>query len=279
MNELICNFAIARFLPYRETGEFVNLGVVLTCPQTGYFDFLFEKRKHKRVTDFFPELDVEVLKTGLRAFSLDLERLKFHDASHTPAQLVLKDEINAVQHNFRELVRPREAIFCFGDIGTTAANDPALKLKELFDFYVKRQFAQDREYQEIIMRNQISQLLQQQRLSHYYKPRTVGNDDYHVNLPFVYESNGRFLKAIKPLHLAQKETTEIYRHGDAWVSSARRLRDANRLPKQMLFAVKAPRGDTRRVMAAQAICDALRELDVLITPFSEGVRILEFARV
>src|SRR5512135_1840724 len=76
MKELVCNYAIARFLPYRETGEFVNIGVVLTCPQVGYSDFLFEKRKYKRVTDFFPELDVEIFKSGLQAFLLELERLK-----------------------------------------------------------------------------------------------------------------------------------------------------------------------------------------------------------
>lgn len=29
MNELTCNYAPIRFQPYRETGEFVNIGVVV----------------------------------------------------------------------------------------------------------------------------------------------------------------------------------------------------------------------------------------------------------
>src|SRR5438552_6703190 len=57
MGEVVCNYAIARFRPYRETGELVNVGVVLVCPQVNYFGYLFETRKYKRVTDFFPELD------------------------------------------------------------------------------------------------------------------------------------------------------------------------------------------------------------------------------
>jgi hypothetical protein len=37
MNRFVCNYAIARFRPYRETAEFVNVGVVLLCPPTGFF--------------------------------------------------------------------------------------------------------------------------------------------------------------------------------------------------------------------------------------------------
>ena len=45
MSELVCNYAIARFRPYRETSEFVNVGVVLICQQVNYFGFLFERRR------------------------------------------------------------------------------------------------------------------------------------------------------------------------------------------------------------------------------------------
>ena len=33
MKEVACNCAIARFRPCSETGEFVNVGIVLFCPQ------------------------------------------------------------------------------------------------------------------------------------------------------------------------------------------------------------------------------------------------------
>ncbi len=39
MKQFVCNYAPVRFLPYRETGEFVNVGVVLHCPQTDFFGF------------------------------------------------------------------------------------------------------------------------------------------------------------------------------------------------------------------------------------------------
>ncbi|HEX3720370.1 MAG TPA: DUF3037 domain-containing protein [Verrucomicrobiae bacterium] len=279
MNELVCNFAVARFLPYRETAEFVNLGVVISCPQTGYFDFLFETRKHKRVTDFFPELDLEVLKTGMRALHLELGRLRMEDKSGRVTPLLFNDAIKEGQQSFRELVRVRESMFCFGEIGTTIAGDPGEKLKQLFAYYVKRQFAQDREYQEIIMRDQLADFLRRQRLAHFYHPRVVGDEDYHVALPFVYEREGRAMKAIKPLHLDKKEPTEIYRHGDSWISTTRRLRKANKLPEKFLFTVKSPKTDAKRMTAAKAVCEELGKLEVFVTPFGEQIHILDFARI
>ncbi len=75
MSEVVCNYAIARFRPYRETSEFVNVGVVLICQQVNYFGYLFETRRHKRITDFFPELDLEVFKAGLSGLLKELTRI------------------------------------------------------------------------------------------------------------------------------------------------------------------------------------------------------------
>ncbi len=46
LNKLACRYAILRFLPYTETGEFANVGVVLACPATGYFGFKLETRRY-----------------------------------------------------------------------------------------------------------------------------------------------------------------------------------------------------------------------------------------
>ena len=39
MNKFAYRYAIVQFQPYSETGEFANVGVVLVCPETGFFDF------------------------------------------------------------------------------------------------------------------------------------------------------------------------------------------------------------------------------------------------
>src|SRR4051812_5999915 len=75
--KLVCNFAPLRFLPYRETGEFVNVGVVVHCPQTDFFGFrAVPLRKTGRVTGFFPELEAKLFRKALQGMTKELERLR-----------------------------------------------------------------------------------------------------------------------------------------------------------------------------------------------------------
>ena len=279
MKEVVCNYAIARFRPYRETGEFANVGVVLICPQVNYFGYLFETRKYKRITDFFPELEVEIFKAGLDGLLKELARVTGREHEEQLHQLVLHEEARAGIARFRELVRPREALFHFGETGTVFATDPRVKLQELFHYYIKRQFARDREYQEVIMRRHLADFFRKNDLDRQFKTdQRVGDDTYQIVLPFVRFDGNNVSKAIKPLHLDKEGPTEIYRHGDAWISTVKRLRHINRLPKQFLFTVKTPKTSPKKVAAADEICRELRELGTFAVPFADAHRILEFAR-
>lgn len=278
MNKFVCNYAIARFRPYRETAEFVNVGVVLLCPQLGFLGHAFERRKYKRITDFFPELDFDIFKTGLAGLLKELARVTGRNDENQ--QFVLAAEAQIRIAAFKELVRTRESLFHFGEVGTVLADNPKDKLAELFDFYIKRQFARDREYQEIIMRHRLGDFLQKVNLARFYKQdQRVGDDDYNVVLPFVHFEDGRPRKAIKPLHLDKPTTTEIYRHGDSWVSSVRRLQQINRLPKDFLFAVRYPAGKTKGQAAAQEVCSELQKLGTVTVPFADTEAIRRFAEI
>jgi len=138
MSEVVCNYAIGRFRPYRETDEFVNVGVVLVCPQTGYFDYLFGNGDYRRIASFFPELEAGVFQAGLSGLLKELARVitREQEQLHQP---VLREGIPASLARFRELVRPREAQFHFSDARTVIAADPRAKLQELFDRYIQRQ--------------------------------------------------------------------------------------------------------------------------------------------
>jgi hypothetical protein len=278
MNKFVCNYVIARFRPYRETGEFVNVGVVLLCPQVDFFGHAFERRKHKRITDFFPELDFDIFKTGLGGLLKELTRVT--GRNDETRQFVTDAEAQMRIAAFKELVRTRESLFHFSEGGIVFADDPKAKLAELFDFYIKRQFARDREYQEIIMRRRLGVFLQKVNLARFYKQdQRVGDDNYHVVLPFVHFEGNTPRKAIKPLHMDKPMTTDIYRHGDAWVSTVRRLRQIDRLPKDFLFAVRYPGANSKGHAAAKDICDELQKLGTQTVPFADTDAIRRFAQV
>ena len=52
MNQYAMRFAVIRFMPYVQTREFANIGIIITHPQSGYFDFKIEQR-YSRLSRFF----------------------------------------------------------------------------------------------------------------------------------------------------------------------------------------------------------------------------------
>src|ERR1051326_8698828 len=110
MNLYAFNYAPIRFLPYREVGEFVNVGVVVHCPQTTEFGFrLVPVKRTARVKGFFPELDTKIFKAALQGISRELELQKARgNQQRLPNQRVLPASMAQAQvTSFAEFVRRR----------------------------------------------------------------------------------------------------------------------------------------------------------------------------
>lgn len=99
MTPQICRYAIIQFTPFSETGEFANVGIVLSCPKTGFFKFRLQKRKYKRITDFFEGIERSDYLNAIAATEFELEYVIQKTQNETGDQL---------RHYFTSLVRPRE---------------------------------------------------------------------------------------------------------------------------------------------------------------------------
>lgn len=277
---LACNYAVIRFLPYPETQEFVNVGVVLMCPQLRCFDYRIETRRRDRVTGFFPELNPTVFIQGRRDFEQELRRLKkMLNAAQEAKQMefgVAQDDFLAL---FTEIVRPRESIFRFGHIGTVLAEDPTAEITRLFGHYVERQFAQHEDFQEKIMTRRLLETFKANQVT-MFKPDRLGGDDYHVTMPFVRHmgTEATDVRAIKPLDFAKDDTTRILDHGDHWVARMKRLQAQHYQPEAFLFPVRLPAQEKRTRKAAENACAELRDLGANILLFGETDRIIAFAQ-
>jgi hypothetical protein len=276
--KLACNYAIVRFLPYPETGEFVNVGVVLVCAATGFFDFQMAQRR-RRVTDFFRELDPRIYQAGSRFFREELGYYKNIFPTGNAFQYALPETQQLVLETFRKLVRPRESLFRFGEIQTALAKNPQIKLQELFEHFVNRQFAREKEYQEMLMANHLREVFHRLGVARQFRQEALGNERYEVTLPFVYRREERLLKAIKPLDLDKPTSTKIYEHGDQWVNRLNRLTEMGKLPEQMLFAVREPEPEGTRAEAAKDILSRLRSLHARVVPMRDEKAVVDFTRV
>jgi hypothetical protein len=122
----VCNYAMLRFLPYPETGEFVNVGVLVTCQQPCLLEFQMEQEMTARVKALFPNQDEAKFRDAALAMQAEMQRMKGMVRDPKTSQLA-----------FREAVRPRESVLRFGEVRTILTQEPAALAGDLFRKYVR----------------------------------------------------------------------------------------------------------------------------------------------
>jgi hypothetical protein len=241
IKRLACHYSVARFCPYPETDEFVNVGVVLACPAAGYLDGRrADLRRRGRVNNFFPELNPDVYRTVVQTWDAVIARVR---SLSRDGQMLASFDARQLQDVFLTLTRPRESILYYSSPRVVLSDNPVATLAEMFSTYVERQFAHAVEYQERVISRRVERLLDEARvLSRYACDERVGDDVFHVRFPLVrcIHELARPRQAIKALHLDREDTTELLHHADRWLSNVRRLRQANTAPEEVLFVLQGP---------------------------------------
>ncbi len=278
-NQLACNYTVLRFLPYPETGEFVNLGVAMGCPDRHWFDFRMETRRVDRITGFFPELkhNKEAFIEGRKLFKAELDRMHaMLNDGDDEAQLRFKENAKMFNQAFLALVRPREEAFCFSTPRTCLTDDPKEALEKLFEHYVERGFAHKPEYQETLMTRRLRKVFSAKQLLKHYVDHTFTGDLCTAHFPFVRQQDARFTRAIRPLDLDKKETPQIVAHADLWKSKLERLKSIPDHPEHTLFVVRKPTGG-KRLDVCQQMCNELEQVGAKLLPSVDQTGILDFA--
>ena len=122
-------YAIVRFLPLAETGEFANVGIVLCAPDAGVFAFQFIPTQSERVQQFFPQLDKSLLPNTIKLLTDELNRIQ---------QLAEQQSSTQLFAAFQELIRPREQLIRYSGLRSIYTEKNAqLTLKLLFEQLVQ----------------------------------------------------------------------------------------------------------------------------------------------
>lgn len=255
----ICNYSILRFTPYPETGEFVNIGVVLFA-NSGDLVFKVNKRI-TRVTQFFNKMDKSIYLRAREEIKGELTRLSDFFAHH-------RQELSLLKNTFMYLVQPRETMMRFSEPGTIRSESLDKTLSDLFEHYVNHSFA-TKEYQEDALEKELGNLLKNFNLKQHYSRQKLGNDNYSASFPFVLMDKNRPAQAIKPIYLGHDEPSKLYEHGDLWIGKVKRLKAFKSLPDDTLFIAEAPFGNPSQKLKA-AFDNVLCELSEV-----KGVRVLD----
>ena len=276
MNKVACQYAIVRFAPFVETDEFANVGIIMIAPKQRYFSFEIELKRYGRITNFFDDVDANLYKKTLYNLKEELDRVTELLKGHGFDKRLKTNDVDFANGIFNEIVRPRETIVRFGEIRTVLTDEPDRKLKELFAYYVERNFV-TKKYQEALLESDVRKLLFKVNVGDRFEREKVGDESYHVTFPFVSHENNRLAKVIKPLHLGQKESTKIYEHGAAWIYRINKLKDRFIDPDHVLFTLSGPDKDANRLVAYHDIERELQAIGVRTLACDDKDEITRFA--
>ena len=270
MKRLFAHYTLIRLLPQPDAGEFANIGVVMACPETGFFGFRLMK-KQRRVTQFFEEITRDLLLKLRKELDVELKHIQnFAATRHANTELV---------QVMKDLVKPRETLVRYAPLRALMTDDPAADLGKLFERYVQRDLNIAPEYHEMVLTRLVKRTLATEKLADAFVTEDVGTDDFHIRLPFVHERGGVTIAAIKPLDLTQDDPTKIYNHGDVWLGHIRRLKTLHLQPEGLLIAAEGPAADdAKRFRAYNDIVHELRQLDVTVVDRADAHGIVDFAR-
>lgn len=222
-------YAIVRFLPHAETGEFANVGIVLCAPEQAAFEFRLAPTRFARVTDFFEDVEGKLYKTTIATVQNELKRIKDYTTTVLPKELVAA---------MQELVRPRETLVRYSDLRTMYVDKkPAELADHLFEQLVHRTFLTE-EYQEQLMVRAIRAQLKTEKLTHFKKQALAGRYD-EITFPLVAKTNDTFV--IRPLAFQHKNAGKILDHAQTWLGRFDRLAQNDVLKKDnILLPLQGP---------------------------------------
>lgn len=265
----LMKYAIVRFMPFAETEEFANIGVVTWTPNSHWFSYKLVPDAFPRINHFFDDLDGSLFKHAHRYINEELARVAEFVRSN-PRQL---DNI------VTEVTRPREGVMIFGAHGAILTEHPKDTLNQLYQTFIGRDAVPSKEQRERAMVHELKARLDALPFKLKYKEKALDTNFGAVKLPLV-ASVGSTVKGIKPIAFNQSTPLQLVDHGEKWVARVRYIINANSLlPNNFMFAVEAPTSNkTVYRKAYEGVENAMRDLGVHVHQFNDKNQLIDFAK-
>jgi hypothetical protein len=271
-NTVQCMYAVVRFMPFAETREFANVGVVIIAPKLGLYDFKLAPKSFNRVTNFFDDLDGIVYKHAIEGFNAELQRIRnylVHEHVHGK---------NLVEY-FQEITRTRESVLHFGEVGTMLTENINVAADKLYERLIGRNFTENKEYKEQQMIRVLkSQLTSKLPLDVRYTQKKLKAGIFDISVPLVNRINGSY-RIIKPLAFEQKNVLLAMEHGETWVGRLKKLIDSDVVQaEKALVAFEKPVHRKQEFMNVyEDVVGAVEGLGALAEEYADISSILKFA--
>ena len=266
----VYQYAVVRFMPFIETREFANIGVVLIAPKTGKFLFKLAPKRFGRVTQFFDDLEGKLYQNAIDTFTAELDRIQHYCIAHGLRGKELVEY-------FTELTRHRESVLHFGTVGRLMGETDLAELDNLYKRFVARDFVNE-QYREKQMVTLLKQTFAAQ-LTVKYTEKKLKAGIFDITVPFVHKAV-QGIRVIKPLAFDQKTPLKAAEHGEQWLNRMQKLINNHVVvAERALFTVERPAPDkTDFVQVYNDIVGEIKNIGVQVEQFDNTDKIIQFAQ-
>jgi len=278
------DFATVGFRPHTETEEFVTIGAVALDVQARHFGFtLLDARKTGRIHPMFPAAK-DLYKEARKRLEAELTAIqKAVNGDGTGAEVPLFPTLREDKGGlFAAITNPREGVICYPVKGRRMAESMDDVLNALRQRFIERHLLPPAQAIENEMTRHLAQVLRAACVLRAYKRNvTLGTDEYSVPFAFAHMTGDhRADRTLRPLNFDLATPTEIYNHGDEWITRLKRLQRHGYRPDRILFALRAPGdGEELRKKAFDEIRGELVEEGFEVPDEQDAAIIIEFARI
>lgn len=221
-------YSTIRFRPFAETGEFANIGVLVTHIGSGQTTFRLAAMRFGRVKHFFDGA-YESYRRANGYLRKELER--------AVRDVPLLNDGND-QFFYENFSRERESSIIFSAPRIMKGTGDLQHVADLlYNRYIGRNFEVS-ENVEVALAKDIRQNLRGRGITHF-KTLRLDDDVAPIILPLAHRSDEIY--GIKPLAFSQKSPLGILDHGSNWKTRFDYLLDKGKLkPRNILLALAPP---------------------------------------
>jgi len=263
-------YSFVKFKPYIETGEFVNVGLLMCEPEKRKLTYQLVAKNDKRVNNFFYRSSIF---NNIRdTINEELQYITSQVFNCTPQEMATF---------FHHYIDVKEGIVQYSNAAIGLVDDPQAYFNDLYTKYIHLAGVKP-ENQETIMVKHFKELFKAEDdvvLSNY-RQHTVRGELAKFTLPLALkEENGQeILKAVKPLAFDQIESPSMIEYCDNWVSKINRANEEGLLKKEnILFALDT--ADTaNKINILNIIKKTFDNFKIQHIDWNEQNTLLEFAK-
>ncbi|MFL6192911.1 MAG: DUF3037 domain-containing protein [Thermoanaerobaculia bacterium] len=228
-------YTVLRYVHDVVTGEFVNLGVILSAPAAGFLGCSVTSSV-SRTKKFFGSVDSDYLRDLLRHVERSVNRMS-RDILASP--LLSNDKDDALTYAERVIPRDDSALQ-LSPVGGGISDDPQRALGRLFDRYVNRYRAASpkntRLDQEVL--SVFRRPLEELNLVAHVQPKLIESPDYQHEFPLAWK-NGVW-NTCDAVSFDLSEPGDIIEKANKWMGRAINLSESPE-PFRLILLLGEPR--------------------------------------